>query len=109
MEPGGWGGGSSRGTWTRKWSLGAGDSSVWNHLKQGREPGREKQSQAERTSVEGGYLPENETESTLVFLRLRMLLLLTGLKRLRRRQRETERELTVIRVGRLSTVYLRGH
>lgn len=60
-----------RGTWKKKRRLicrdGAGNSGLRNHLQRWRRAGREKQSQPKRAGVERGYLPENETESTLVF------------------------------------------
>lgn len=60
-----------RGTWRKKRRLicrdGAGNSGLRNHLQRWQRARREKQSQPKRAGVERGYLPENETESTLVF------------------------------------------
>lgn len=60
-----------RGTWKKKRRLicrdGAGNSGLRNHLQRWRRAGREKQSRPKRAGVERAYLPENETESTLVF------------------------------------------
>lgn len=71
-----------------------------NHLQWWRRAGREKQSQFKRASVEGGYLPENETESIFVFL------VSLRLKGCRSRAEESESsEFKMIR-GVLSQVYL---
>lgn len=77
---------------------GAGNSGLRNHLRRWRRAGREKQSQPKRASVERGYLPENETESTFVF-RVSLLRSL-GLKCCRSREREERkrRRMTMIRV-----------
>lgn len=65
----------------------AGNRGLRNNLRRWRRAGREKQSQPERASVERGYLPENETESTFLVSSLRSL----GLECCGRREREDRR------------------
>lgn len=85
---------------------GAGNSGLRNRLRRWWRAGREKQSQPKRASVERGYLPENESESTFVF-RVSLLRSL-GLKCCRSRHREERKRRRMTMIG-VSTVYLRGH